>query len=120
MSHELIELEEEGWRALSAGDGAAARFYGQVLDDNPVMVLPGGAVLDDRELIIRSMSGKPWSSYRLDEGIVARMVTAESGIVVYGVTAIRAGSPPYSALMSSVYVRRPAGWKLVLHQQTPR
>jgi hypothetical protein len=26
----------------------------------------------------------------------------------------------YSALMSSTYVRREDGWKLVFHQQTPR
>ena len=30
---ELIDLENEGWRALSAGGAEATEFYGRVLDD---------------------------------------------------------------------------------------
>ena len=39
---ELIELEEQGWRALSSTVEAAAEFYEWVLDDTVVMLLPGG------------------------------------------------------------------------------
>ena len=42
-----------------------------------------------------------------------------TGVVTYAVVAERDGRE-YSALVSSVYVRRPDGWRLVLHQQTPR
>jgi hypothetical protein len=42
------------------------------------------------------------------------------GIVVYGAIASRGDGPAYTALMSSTYVHRPAGWRLALHQQTPR
>jgi hypothetical protein len=45
---ELIELEEQGWRALSTAGEAAAEFYELVLDDTVVMLMPGGMVLDDR------------------------------------------------------------------------
>jgi Domain of unknown function (DUF4440) len=119
MSSELIGLEEQGWRALATSGEAAAHFYHQVLDDNPVMVLPGGMMLDDREVIIRSMSGQPWSAYELF-GVRAFQPTADTGIVVYGATASRSDGAAYSAFMASTYVRRPDGWRLALHQQTPR
>lgn len=119
MHSELADLEEQGWHALATSGVAAAEFYRQVLDDDPVMILPGGMVLDDREVIIQSMSGQPWSAYELDEIRVVQP-TADTGAVVYGVTASRGNGPAYSARMASTYVRRPGGWRLALHQQTPR
>ena len=59
MSSELITLEDRGWRALSTSGTAATEYHRQVLDDNAVLILPGGLALDDRETIIQSMSGQP-------------------------------------------------------------
>jgi hypothetical protein len=115
---ELIRLEEQGWRALSSTGEAAAEFYDRILDDRVVMLLPGGMVLDDRAAIVQSMSGQPWSSFELDDLRVLQP-TADTAVVTYGVVAQREGSPEYSALMSSLYVRRAKGWKLAFHQQTP-
>jgi hypothetical protein len=117
--HELIELEEQGWRALSSTGEAAAEFYERILDDRIVMLLPGGMVLDDRATIVRSMSGQPWSSFELED-LRELHLTPDAGIVTYGVSATREGSAPYSALVSSVYFRREDGWRLAFHQQTPR
>ncbi len=116
---ELIDVEERGWRALASDPGAASEFYEQVLDDEVVMLLPGGMRLTDRAAIVASMGGQPWSSYRLEEPQV-RELGDSAAVVSYGVVAQRNGSPPYSALMSSTYVRREGGWKLVFHQQTLR
>ena len=116
---ELIELEEQGWRALSSSGEAAAEFYQRVLDDTVVMLLPGGMVLDDRAAIVQSMSGQPWSSFELQDPRVIQP-TADTAVVTYGVVAQREGALEYSALMSSSYVRRPNGWKLTFHQQTLR
>ncbi len=113
----LVELEERGWAALSADGATAADFYRRVLDDAVVMVLPGGMVLTDRDQIIEAMRGQPWASFRLEEPRVLRP-TADTGVVTYGVVAHREGAPQYSALMSSLYVRRGEHWKLALHQQT--
>jgi hypothetical protein len=115
---ELIALEQQGWEALSTSGEAARAFYDQVLDERVVMLLPGGMVLDDRATIVESMSGQPWSRYALEDLRTLRP-TPDSGVVAYGVVATRDGQE-YSALMSSVYVRREDGWKLVFHQQTPR
>ncbi len=38
-------------------------FYGEILDDEPIMLLPGGMVFTDRAETVRAMSGQPWSSY---------------------------------------------------------
>ena len=83
------------------------------------MLLPGGMVLDDRSVILQSMSGQPWMAYELQDPRVLEL-TDETAVVTYGVLARRANGPGYSALMSSLYVRRESGWKLVFHQQTPR
>lgn len=45
---ELVELEMAGWDALSGTADAAREFYGEVLADEVVMLLPGGLVIDDR------------------------------------------------------------------------
>jgi hypothetical protein len=116
---ELIELEEQGWRALSSTGEAAAEFYERVLDDTVVMLLPGGMVLDDRAAIVQSMSGQPWSSFELRDLRVIQP-TADTAIVTYAVVAQRQGALEYSAHMSSLYVHRANGWKLTFHQQTPR
>jgi Domain of unknown function (DUF4440) len=116
---ELVELEERGWRALADGPQAAAAFYEQTLDDQVVMLFPGGIRMADRAAIIASMGGPPWAGYELEDPQVLRP-TPDTGLVTYGVVAHREGSPPCSALISTLYVRRGDGWKLASHQQTPR
>ena len=116
---DLAALEERGWQALSASPEEALAFYDRVLDDAVEMLLPGGMRLDDRATVLAAMGSPSWASYALEAPLV-RQLTAGSALVTYGVVAQREGDPPYSALMSSLYVRRADGWKLVFHQQTPR
>lgn len=113
----LVDLEEAGWRALSTS-GAGAEFYDDVLDETVVMLFPGGIRLEDRDVVLGSMSGQPWSSYELDRPR-AYLPAPDTGLVVYGVVA-RREDYEYSALVSSLYVRRADGWKLAFHQHTPR
>jgi len=117
-TQEVVQLEEQGWKALSSGGEAARDFYERVLDDTVWMLLPGGLVLDDRATVVDSMSGQPWSSYELSD-MRSFQPTDDTAVVTYGVVAHR-DAAPYSALMSSVYVRRGHEWKLAFHQQTPR
>jgi hypothetical protein len=116
---EAMKLEQEGWQALSAGAENATTFYDRVLDDQVIMVLPGGLVLDDRQTILTSMAGQPWSSHDLTDWRVLHL-SDDTVVVTYRADARRVGADPYSALMSSVYVRRETGWRLAFHQQTPR
>lgn len=116
--HDLAELERAGWQALSSDGERAREFYDEVLDRRPVMLLPGGLALDDREQILRSLSGPPWDAHDLSE-LRVRMPATDVGVVTYRAVARRGDSPPYTALMSSVYARRAGRWRLTMHQQTP-
>ncbi len=114
---DVVRLEREGWDALTQGAAAALEHYDRVLAPDPVMLLPGGLVLEDREDALRSMQGAPWDDYELED-VAVRDLGTGARLVTYGARA-RRGDLRYSALMSSVYVRRD-GWRLAFHQQTPR
>ena len=119
VSEDVAALERQGWEALSTGGPAALDFYGRVLDDDAVMLLPGGMVLAGRAQVLAAMGGPPWRSAELEDVAVVRP-TPDTALVHYGVRARRDGAPEFSALMSSLYARRPGGWRLLFHQQTPR
>ncbi|HEY0683450.1 MAG TPA: nuclear transport factor 2 family protein [Steroidobacter sp.] len=114
---ELIQLEEQGWRALSTEGDAGKKFYASVLREDAVMLFPGGMRIEGREPILESLGAQPWESFRIEDPKVVQL-TAESASVVYKATARRKGSEAYTALISSTYVRG-TSWQLVVHQQTP-
>ncbi|SRR5581483_3809102 len=114
---ELVELERAGWVALSTGGDAAARFYEEVLTDNPLLLLPGGMVLDDRAQIVDAMRGVPWDEFELrDERVLG--LRPDCAVLAYRASAVR-GEQRYEALFNSTYVRVGGRWRLALHQQTP-
>lgn len=112
-----MDLEHQGWQALGVGGDEARAFYDGVLDDGVTMLLPGGLVITDRDEALASMSGAPWDDYQLDE-IAVTTPTPDTGLVTYRARA-RRGDTAYTALMSTLYLRRAGGWRLAFHQQTP-
>jgi len=115
---DLIQLEEQGWRALSSSGNAAREFYSSHLADGAVMLFPGGLRLVGKDNILESFAAQPWQSFQIEDQVVLTP-TENMGIVIYKVTAQREGTAPYSALVSSTYLRREGAWLLLLHQQTP-
>ena len=115
---ELEGIERKGWDALSAGASEAREFYDGVLTDSPTMLLPGGLILRDRGVMLQTMGDSPWTSFEISDLVVSEPAP-ESGLVTYSVVAHR-GDDEYSALLSSLYVRKDGGWRLAFHQQTPR
>lgn len=96
---------------------AAASFYEEVLADEVLMLFPGGAVIDDRNDVIASMSGPPWQSFETsDERVLC--LSDSAAVVAYRATAVRDGDE-YTALFNSTYVHDGEAWRLTLHQQTP-
>ncbi len=111
----LVALERAGWQALSRGDGAA--HYREHLTDDARMAFSFGVI--SREDAIEAIeAAPPWSSYEIrDPAVVA--LSADSAVLVYDVTAQRAGDEPYRAVVSSTFARRDGAWRLAFHQQTP-
>lgn len=112
----LIELERRAWKAL-ATEGAAGPFYGEVLADEVLVLLPGGLVIDDRQKVIDSMGGAPWDSFALTGERVLRL-GEDAAVVAYSAVAKR-GDDSYCGLFNSTYLRTEGGWRMALHQQTP-
>ncbi len=111
-----LELERAAWQAL-ATEGAAAGFFAEVLADDVLILMPGGMVIDDRDAVVASMGGPPWSSFELsDERIVSP--TDDCTVVAYRARA-RRGDHDYEALIASTYARHDGAWKLAVHQHTP-
>lgn len=110
----LLELEHEGWRALSTADGAA--YYADRLADDALMAFPFG-LLDREQTLAAMAAAPPWRTYEIRDAVVVPL-TDDCGLVVYAVTAQRVGDEPFSAWISSTYVRRDGEWKLAFHQQS--
>lgn len=114
----LIELEKEGWNALSTEGDAGRKFYNSILRDDAIMVFPGGMLLVGKENILDSLAAQPWESFQIENPQVISL-SENSVVLIYKVTAKRENSDPYEALISSTYAKRDGEWKLVHHQQTP-
>jgi Domain of unknown function (DUF4440) len=114
LAQELIQVERRGWEALCSEQGAA--YYQEHLTDDALMAFPFG-VMDRGEALSAMSAAQPWSSFHMDD-IRVIALGPESGVVVYSVTAQREGQEPFSAVVSSTFVRRGDLWKLAFHQQS--
>ena len=114
----LIEIEEQGWQALSTDVETSKKFYSSVLRDDAVMLFPGGMIIEGKEKILQFLAAQPWKSFQTEEPRVISL-SESAEVLVYRVTAQREGSEPYVALINSTYEFSGGMWKLVLHQQTP-
>lgn len=115
LADDLIAVEREGWDALVAGRGG--EYYERKLAPQAVMAFPFG-VLTRPQTIEAMNAAPPWASYEMIEPSVVRL-TEESAIVVYRVVAQRPELEPFSAVVSSTFVRDGDDWKLAFHQQSP-
>jgi Domain of unknown function (DUF4440) len=115
MTNPLLELEEQGWQALSSPD--PVKFCEEWLADEALMIVPGMVI--DRATFLQALAHEqPWANHRIEEPRTVRL-TDESAALVYRVTAQRDGQPEFAGLLTSVYVKRAGRWRLLLHQQTP-
>ena len=114
---DLLDLERQGWTALTKGGDAAAEFYGHVLAEQVLMLLPGGMVLSDRDQALEALRATSWTGFELRPGLV-QWLGPDAAVVAYEARA-RRGDDEYHALFNSTYTRQDGKWKLAVHQQTP-
>ena len=118
ISDQLVQLEEESWTALSSGGDTARAFFERILDDDVVMVFPGGMEMHDRDAILDSIGDQPWSWFKIESTRVI-VLSETAAILTYRATAQREGEEQYAALISSGYRNTTGSWRLCFHQQTP-
>jgi hypothetical protein len=114
LAAEIEQLERDGWAALSGPNGFA--FYERMMVDDGLMVFPS-VVMDKVSALDAIRRAEPWSTHELTNVHVAG--DQRVALIAYRAVATRGTSSPYTAEMSSVYVRRSGGWRLLLHQQSP-
>jgi Domain of unknown function (DUF4440) len=115
VTDRLLQLEEEGWQALSSSDPVS--FCQEWLADDAVVIVPG-MIISRAEFLQALAHEEPWASHRIEEPQTLQL-TGDSAALVYRVTARREGQPTFTGLLTSVYVNRAGRWRLTLHQQTP-
>ena len=84
------------------------------------MLLPVPAGMMSRAESLQALAQAPrWDDAEFS-GMLTLAPAERAAVLVYAVDATRRGQPPYRAWCSSTYLRTPAGWRLLLHQQTSR
>jgi len=114
LNRELIEVERRGWEALCTDEAEA--YYRHHMTEDALMAFPFG-VMTKEEALSAMAEADPWSSYEMADPRVV-MLSPDSGVVVYSVTAQRGGQAPFSGILSSTFVRRGGDWRLAFHQQS--
>jgi hypothetical protein len=115
LTEELFAIEQGFW--LEGRD-----YFLDHLDDECLLAFPQQGEMHgvySRDEIAASASlPNRWRDLK----IASRQLiepAEDVAIISYRGDVIRGDGEPYSALVSSAYVRRPAGWKLAFHQHSP-
>lgn len=109
---ELLDIERGFW----TGDSA---FYEAHVDTECLVAFPGMAqAMTNAELAATARIPNRWHDLHIK---LKGMVEPGSDIVMltYEARATRENGEPYAALVSTGYVHRVNGWKMMFHSQTP-
>jgi hypothetical protein len=113
LDSKLWGLERQFWLG-------GVNVYREHLADDSLMVFPA-MILTKSQTVESIARGSRWTSVRFIDQRVVRL-TRDAVALVYRASGSRDGEEgPYSAVVSSVYVRvrEDGDWKLALHQQSP-
>lgn len=109
---EILAIERQLWTG-------GREAYERDVDERCLVAFTGMAGVLGRDAVAASTEGAPrWRDPHLEvQGLLEPV--AGLAILTYRARASRGDGEVYEALVSSAYTRRPDGWKLVFHQQTP-
>jgi hypothetical protein len=115
LEDELFRIEEGFWLA-------GKQHFLDHLDEQCLLAFPQMGEMHgirSREQVAATASmPNRWRDLRLANRQLLQ-ATDDVAMISYRADVNRADGQPYSALVSSAYVRRPAGWKLAFHQHSP-
>lgn len=112
LEDDLYALEEPLW---TGGPEA----YQDHCDDRCLVVFGEMAGLMLRQEIAATAKAGRWRDVTLSP-IAFSAPCDDVAVIAYDCAARRDDGEDYRARISSTWVRRPGGWKLAAHQQTPR
>jgi hypothetical protein len=109
---ELLELEKGFW----TGDAA---YYAANVDTECLVAFPQMAqAMDNADLAKTAAKPNRWRDLQIDlKGIIEP--GSDIIMLTYEARATRENGEAYAALVSSGYVHRVNGWKMMFHSQTP-
>ena len=109
---ELLELERGFWTGNSA-------FYAANADTECLVAFPRMAqAMSNAELAETAKNPNRWRNLEIElKGIVEP--GSDIVMLTYEARATRENGEPYAALVSTGYVHRVNGWKMMFHSQTP-
>ena len=112
MTSDLLwQMETDFWLKGTA-------FFETALAPDAIMVFPAPVGVLKGRAILDSLQGVPrWTSCRFEDKVASQ--AGDAAVLVYRVSALRAGTEPYRATCTSTYVRHSERWLLLAHQQTP-
>ena len=109
---DLLELEKGFW----TGDAA---YYEANVDTECLVAFPKMAqAMDNADLAKTATKPNRWRNLKMDlKGIIEP--GSDIIMMTYEARAVRENGEPYAALVSTGYVHRVNGWKMMFHSQTP-
>jgi hypothetical protein len=114
LRRDVTDLERRFWTE----GGGNPNFWSRHFADDGLVALPMG-MMDKPQTVAAMHQAQPWSQATLDD-VHLVLIADDVAALSYHATARRSGEQAdYTAVVSSVYVRRSGEWLLVLHQQTP-
>jgi PAS domain-containing protein len=112
---DLFRIEEGFWLA-------GREHFLANLDERCILAFPQAAemhgVRSREEVAATATTANRWRELQVTNRQHLQ-ATQDVSIISYRADVKRADGQPYSALISSAYVRRPDGWKLAFHQHSP-
>lgn len=115
LEEELYDIEQGFW--LAGKDYFLSHVDGQCLLAFPQAGEMHG-VHSRAEVAATATTSNRWRDLEMKNRHLLHG-TENFAIISYRAEVTRVDGEPYSALVSSAYVRRPNGWKLVFHQHSP-
>lgn len=111
LEHDLMTIERNFW---TGGPEA----YQQFADETCLLAFGDMAGVKSKEEMAKSAEKGRWGELTMKKKGIAQL-SDDSAVITYEATTTRKDGKLYHALVSSAYVKRPTGWKLAFHQQTP-
>ncbi|OHB31730.1 MAG: hypothetical protein A2790_02630 [Phenylobacterium sp. RIFCSPHIGHO2_01_FULL_69_31] len=115
VKDDLFQVEQGFW--LAGKD-----HFRQHVDESCLLAFPQAGemhgIFSNQQVAETVTSPTRWRDLTMSNRLLLE-VTDDVAVISYRADVTRADGEPYSALISSGYVRRDGGWKLAFHQHSP-